>query len=88
VSEPPVKVYVRPVCDHSWIGDNTFTNSGKAYEGTHLIVNHQGVWVDGQQVIYRDRRAKVNREKGHPWLAEGAPYTGFLVSVETRKEAP
>jgi hypothetical protein len=83
---PPVIVRVTPVCNHSHLGDPSFTTSAEAYEGTHLVVNHQGVWVDGEWVIQRDRRMKSNRERGHDWLAEGAPYTGFYVSVETRKE--
>ena len=82
MSKPPVKVSVTPFCLHA----DGWSDHGEAYEGTHLVVNHQGVWVDGEQVIYRDRRARVNREKGHPWLADGAPYSGFSVSVETRKE--
>lgn len=57
--------------------------SGDPYEGQHLIVSPWGVWVDGEQVIYRDRRMKVNREPGHPWIADGAAYTGFYVDVRT-----
>jgi hypothetical protein len=81
MSKPPVTVRAVPMDSHP----DGYHHSGEAY-GTHLVVNHQGVWVDGEHVIQRDRRAKVNRTPGHPWLAEDAPYTGFYINCETRKE--
>ncbi len=83
-SEPLVRVSATPICEHldGWYG------SGEPYQGTHLVVHSDGVWVDHEKVISRDRRMKINREPFHNWIADGAPYTGFIVSVFTRKEEP
>ena len=72
-----MKVSVTPVCFH-----DGFTDRGDTVAGRHLIVSPDGVWVDGSQVIHRDRRAIRNREPGHPWLAEGHPWTSFRITVE------
>lgn len=43
-------------------------SSTPSFRGQHLIASSWGVWLDGDQVIERDRRMKSNRIPGHPWM--------------------
>ena len=40
----------------------------RPFVGSHLIVSADGVWLDGDRLVERDRRMKVNRVPGHPWI--------------------
>lgn len=80
MTKPILKVSVRAFCLHA----DGYSNHGERIEGTHLVLQGQGVWVDGEKVIHRDRRMIASREAGHPWLtSDGTPWTGFDISVET-----
>ena len=88
-----MKITVTPVCQHpdlqqrAGLGDGwkKFVERyrGKSTTGTHVIVSHHGVCLDGTWVIRRDRRKKSNREPGHPWLSGDTPYTGFTIDVDS-----
>jgi hypothetical protein len=82
-----MKITVSPQCKH----EDGYTSSGMPFTGHHAIVSSLGVWIDGEQVIWRDRRAIKNRTPGHPWLTgNGNPdskyrnivWTTFHVDVE------
>ena len=73
-----MKVTVTPICSHP----DGYSNSGDRLVGQHAIISRDGVWLDGEKVVSRDRRAKVNREAGHPWIAGVTTWTGFRVDVE------
>jgi hypothetical protein len=75
-----IKVRVVPECLH----EDGWADHGQAFEGKYLVVSHNGVYVDDEWVVERDRRMKSNREPGHSWLAHGKAWTGFRVTVETR----
>ena len=78
-----MKITVTPICQHPRVlGEEPFYGSGASYVGQHVVISTWGVWIDGESVIQRDRRIKVNREPGHNWIAEGAPWTGFQVDVD------
>lgn len=98
-----MKVTVTPLCDHREArrrdptyrpvdeNERNHYGNGEPIVGRHLVVSRDGVWVDGQPVVLRDRRAKVNRTPGHPWVtSNGHPdsrysrigWTGFSVEVE------
>lgn len=62
-----MRVTVTPICRHA----DGWTSQGLPFVGSHVIVSRNGVILDGEHVIRRDRRAIVNREKGHPWVSEG-----------------
>lgn len=57
-----------------------------SFKGGHAIVSIYGVWIDGKQVIERDRRMKSNRVAGHPWIAgdraADTAWQSFKVIVE------
>lgn len=72
-----MRIEVTPECLHP----DGFRDHGVPLVGQHVIVSSEGVCLDGEWVIKRDRRAKKNREPGHPWIAE-VPWTGFSVRVE------
>lgn len=75
-----VAVRVTPFCLHA----DGWSDHGARYGGYRLIVGSDGAFIDGKQVIRRDRRMKKNREAGHPWLTnDGKAWTGFHVEVET-----
>lgn len=84
-----MKITVTPVCRHP----DGYIDHGPAITGRGVVINRDGVWLDGQAVIQRDRRAIKAREKGHPWLvteSHSSPgtrvlrgaWTGFRVEVE------
>lgn len=73
-----MKIEVTPVCVHQ----DGWMDHGESFKGSHVIVGAYGVYLDGVEVIHRDRRVKRNRVPGHPWLARSVPYTSFRVSVE------
>lgn len=79
-----MKVYVTPVDIHPVEGHPVpHYDRGEPFEGSHLVVTRDAVIVDGEVVIRRDRRAKVSRTPGHPWLTAGNVFwTGFSVEVE------
>jgi len=94
-----MKVSVTPVCTHrasiddkdQWSGPIEWTSQGEPFEGRSMTVTLDGVWVDGQQVIRRDRRSKKDRQPGHHWLTSNGHadpnlrnigWTGFRVEVE------
>ncbi len=47
--------------------------SGEPITGRHVVVSADGVWLDGEPVIQRDRRIKKNRMPGHPWIEHMKP---------------
>lgn len=59
-----MKITVTPVCTHP----DGYSNSGATMRGRGIVVNRDGVWLDGQPAIARDRRPVKDREAGHPWL--------------------
>jgi hypothetical protein len=74
-----VKITVTPVCSH----EDGYTDSGQPYKGQHAVISNEGVCLDGEWVIQRDRRMKKNREPGHPWIiGRTEPRTSFRVTVE------
>jgi hypothetical protein len=73
-----MKITVTPICQHL----DGFHDAGEPYVGQRAIITREGVWLDEEPVVVRDRRIKRNREPGHPWFADGAPRTGFRVEVE------
>ena len=82
-------IYVTPVCHHGPDDPDSpgFSGSGSPMVGKHVVVSADGVWLDGEQVIARDRRMKKARHHGHPWLTERyalfqQAWTGFRVQVE------
>jgi hypothetical protein len=77
-----VKVTVTALDTHPTEGHPGEYHSYEQAEGQHVIVGHFGVILDGKHVIVRDRRMKVNREPGHPWIAFGRGWTSFTVDVE------
>lgn len=90
-----MKVSVTPHCRH-YVEDRgerhlDHFSEGVPVIGQRLMVTPDGAWVDGQPVVLRDRRAKVNREPGHPWTSSNSHpdpryrrinWTGFSVDVE------
>lgn len=82
-----VKVSVTPFCLHA----DGWSDHGTSITGKHLVVHNDGAYVDHNPAVIRDRRMKVNREQGHPWLTgayttDRKAWTGFYVTVETKKE--
>ncbi len=80
-----MRVTATPICHH----EDGWTSSGEPFAGSHLIVGSDGVWIDMVHVIKRDRRAKRNREPGHPWRTNNGSaeynaigWTSFHVTVE------
>jgi hypothetical protein len=60
-----------------------FHHSFVVGEGQHLVVGSTGVMVDLRPVLTKDRRRRVNRVAGHPWVDKhGNVWTGFSVEVE------
>jgi len=83
-----MKIMVTPMCRHE---DSGWTSKGAPFVGQHVVISHNGVWLDRELVIKRDRRAIKNREPGHPWLTSNGnpdpaysnvPWTTFSVEVE------
>lgn len=98
-----MRVTVTPLCDHREARlrdpayrpvDETERNHfshGAPLVGRHAVVSRDGVWLDGKPVLRRDRRAKVDRIPGHPWvISNGHPdpryqrigWTSFRIEVE------
>lgn len=89
-----MKVSVTPHCNHRDVPgapDPSYIGSGLTVTGQHAVISRNGVYIDGQPIILRDRRAKRNRSVGHPWVSstgypdkriDGIGWTGFSISVE------
>jgi hypothetical protein len=82
-----MKVYVTAIDQHPVEGHpGDFRDSALVGVGQHVVVSSHGVIVDGVWVLRKDRRAKKNRQAGHPWLTEvGGNYkhwTTFAVNVD------
>lgn len=80
-------ITVTPRCLH----DDGWSSQGQPFVGRHVVVSKDHVTLDGEVVIRRDRRAKVNRQDGHPWITDALGrlrepiligWTTFSVEVE------
>lgn len=76
-----IRVSVTPICAH----EDGFTDSGATVEGSSLVVNENGVWVDGDTVLIRDRRMIKNRTPGHPWMNVQLTQSWTGITVECRE---
>lgn len=87
-----MKITVTLLCRH----DDGYSNH-EDLMGSHAVISARGVLLDGKPVVWRDRRARKNREAGHPWVSSprdqymaDEPYhqrqfeawTGFSINVE------
>lgn len=59
-----MKITVTPECRH----EDGWTDHGEPFTGQHVVVSLDGVCLDGEWIIRRDKRAIRNREPGHPWF--------------------
>ncbi len=89
-----MRITVTPIDIHPAEGHpEPHSGRGEPIIGKHSVIVHaRGVWLDGVQVIAKDRRAKKNRQVGHPWLTSRRRpndnrfeinWTSFTVEVET-----
>lgn len=59
-----MKIIVTMECRH----DDGYSNH-ETVEGKLAVIHRDGVILDRLPVVWRDRRAKKNREAGHPWIS-------------------
>jgi len=84
-----MKVVVTPRDDHPVEGHpGEHHDRGLPFTGHTVFVGSDGVLVDGDWVIKRDRRPKGDQLTGHHWLTHGIAmgwavnWTGFTVEVQ------
>lgn len=81
-----MRIFITPIDQHPVEGhDGDFSDHREPFVGSHLVVSADGVWLDRKQVLIKDRRRKVNRVPGHPWMtveADPTYWTGFTITVE------
>lgn len=84
-----MKITVTPECKHASVGTGRYVSSGQPFVGRHVVISADGVSLDGDMVVKRERRPRSQREAGHLWTTDNGrpeynliPWTGFRVTVE------
>ncbi len=73
-----MKIIVTRRCQHP----DGYTNH-ESVEGSRAVIDADGVLLDGEWAIQRDRGGRRTREPGHPWVSYGnVAWTTFTVTVE------